>query len=689
MKRFCPNCSARLNDNTLTCPVCNAQSSSAPVTSSSHSACSTCGTPSDSRAKFCRKCGAPLGGTDITQGTRADTLAQAETFIKRKARRDAWRRPLGALKRTLSAMFHRGVLIAAISAVALLIIAFFVAVVAYVLWPITIAVIVIYVIGLVYTGRRYAKAYARLRTSTSISRLIELLQSSASTARTTASTALVLLGAEALPALERALYSDSDSRRQRAAQTLIKMGDPAVEPLVKALNDPWAPVRRTALLALGQMQNSRAIVPLTTLLVDTEPEICRTAAEFLGEFGGTQAVDPLIQALGMDDDLLKVTIADALGNIGDRQAIYPLTQLLESSDPRVHNAAAEALSRLGAPPATPPRGPQILPPVEGQVTVEERRVEGQVTVEERRVEGQVTVEERPVEGPEAQKVEPHEDADFDAWIHSLPFPLASILWEYKANEDVKEKLEHLLKFFEGLAIFQATLMLSELINDRQSWQREFKPQMYAGEERPTFNFEVPSFRTWVKLGKRLATIFRAMQKDAATWERYNQLLGQPDDDFVSLATDSTLYEVLNKLILLRNDLAHAGVAGVEESQEHLSALEGYLDQVRQIVSSRFKRSVLVSPLSSEYRDQVYDYKVKKLVGPYTSFMEGRVTTVRPMDAKRLYMLHGDSQTPIELLPFFKIIRAPRTGIDACYFFSKLVKDKATKEDTVRWVSSLL
>jgi membrane protein implicated in regulation of membrane protease activity len=90
---------------------------------------------------------------------------------------------LGALKRMLSAMFHRGILLAAISAIALLILAFFVAVVAYVLWPVTIAVIVIYAIGLVYTGRRYSTAYARLHTSTSISRLIELLQSSASAAR--------------------------------------------------------------------------------------------------------------------------------------------------------------------------------------------------------------------------------------------------------------------------------------------------------------------------------------------------------------------------------------------------------------------------------------------------------------------------------------------------------------------------
>jgi len=64
----------------------------------------------------------------------------------------------------LSAMFHRGILLAAISAIALLILAFFVAVVAYVLWPVTIAVIVIYAIGLVaniITGKKVADFMSR------------------------------------------------------------------------------------------------------------------------------------------------------------------------------------------------------------------------------------------------------------------------------------------------------------------------------------------------------------------------------------------------------------------------------------------------------------------------------------------------------------------------------------------------
>ena len=41
------------------------------------------------------------------------------------------------------------------------------------------------------------------------------------------------------------------------------------------------------------------------------------------------------------------------------------------------------------------------------------------------------------------------DDDFEQWLERLPFPLASILWRYYADEEPGVKNAHLFNFFEA------------------------------------------------------------------------------------------------------------------------------------------------------------------------------------------------------------------------------------------------
>jgi hypothetical protein len=580
-------------------------------------------------------------------------------------------------------MFHRGVLIAVISAVALFFVALFVGIVAVVLYPITITVLVLYGIAWIYTGRQYSNAYIQLNTPAVFSTLIQQLDTDPPAAQSTADDTLALLSPDSLPALERVLLEGRDPERQQIARTLVKIGDPAVETLVRALNDPKASVRLEALLALGQMQNSRSIVPLTTLLVDTDPRIRGTAAEFLGTFGDHRAVEPLIQALDLHDDQLTVGVAHALGNLGDQRAIWPLTQLRDNDiDGPVRVAAIEALKRLGV--AQGEAGVTRIPAQVEAPTV--TRIPAQVEAPTvTRIPAQVeapTVTRIPaqVEAPTVTRIPAQiDDNGFEAWILSLPFPVASILRAYDADEDVKEKLGHLLDFYEGLSIFVATLMLSELTSDNKAWEQEFAPRLY---KESIGIFDPPTFMSWVILGQRLASIFRKKRHDTSKWNHYREIFGSPQDAFIDLVSEHELYDMLEEAVKIRNNLAHGGALGDEQAHECLSKLEDYLRQLRQLMSDKLKTCLIVAPLSSEYREEMYHYKVKKLVGPYTTFKEGPVETVGPMDSRKLYVLHAGSQVPVELLPFFKIIQAPKTKQDACYFYNRFDK----KENKVRWVS---
>jgi hypothetical protein len=94
-----------------------------------------------------------------------------------------------------------------------------------------------------------------------------------------------------------------------------------------------------------------------------------------------------------------------------------------------------------------------------------------------------------------------------AWADTLPFPLASILWHYEAEPDDGAKVDYLLKFFEALAQFTATVLLSACITDRELLEANraawFSGHMSRRLHRATFG-------EWLELTERLAVTLRGL-----------------------------------------------------------------------------------------------------------------------------------------------------------------------------------
>jgi len=98
--------------------------------------------------------------------------------------------------------------------------------------------------------------------------------------RATAADSLARIGAPAVPALIEALGADEAATRLQAARALSRMGPPAsdaIPALVRALNDPDVRVRNQAARALGQIGSEA--VPAIPALVDVlyEPVETETA----------------------------------------------------------------------------------------------------------------------------------------------------------------------------------------------------------------------------------------------------------------------------------------------------------------------------------------------------------------------------------------------------------------------------
>jgi HEAT repeat protein len=164
--------------------------------------------------------------------------------------------------------------------------------------------------------------------------------------RKAAAEALVKIGAPAVEPLIAALKDEVERVRKAAAETLVKIGAPAVEPLIAAWRDSsnWH-VRQAAVGALGQIGDARAVKPLIGALKNRDEYMRKAAAWALGQIGDPRAVEPLIAALKDEVEWVRKAAAWALVKIG-APAVEPLIAALKDGDKGVRRAAAEVLDEL-------------------------------------------------------------------------------------------------------------------------------------------------------------------------------------------------------------------------------------------------------------------------------------------------------------------------------------------------------
>lgn len=137
------------------------------------------------------------------------------------------------------------------------------------------------------------------------------------------------------------------TRRERAAQNLIRMGGEAAPALIEALQ-----TKDGDLLALYQQILAR-IPSAAPLLIKTlgsaHPIIRGRVAEVLGISRDRSAVPALLEALEGEFFTVRSRAALSLGKIGDTRAIQPLLHLLKDKEDEVRIAACLALSMFKDP----------------------------------------------------------------------------------------------------------------------------------------------------------------------------------------------------------------------------------------------------------------------------------------------------------------------------------------------------
>jgi HEAT repeat protein len=190
----------------------------------------------------------------------------------------------------------------------------------------------------------------------------------------------IAIGTPALKPLIACLRDKDTKVRRSAVDALGQIGDPrAVDPLIDCLKSRDMEIRRSAVTALGRIGDARAVDPLIALFENSERTMRKLIDIALGKIDwpsdteesrarycimkqawhtcveiGTPAVAYLIAALNNKETYMRQPAAEALEKIGNAQVVEALIAVLEGGNVEARKAAIEVLGRIGGAEAVNP-----------------------------------------------------------------------------------------------------------------------------------------------------------------------------------------------------------------------------------------------------------------------------------------------------------------------------------------------
>ncbi|MGZ8830952.1 MAG: HEAT repeat domain-containing protein [Thermoanaerobaculia bacterium] len=155
-------------------------------------------------------------------------------------------------------------------------------------------------------------------------------------------------GSEIVHGLIDALADEENAgKRNSATEGLIRIGTPAIEPIVTRLSsESDGDVRLSLVNLLGDLRSSEAFRILIDLLHrEKDTNLASSIVSSLGKYRDAAALPHLITVLNERDDLwLKFHLVEALGEIGDRAALPAILPLY--AEKSLRKAVLESIGRI-------------------------------------------------------------------------------------------------------------------------------------------------------------------------------------------------------------------------------------------------------------------------------------------------------------------------------------------------------
>ncbi|HPX78584.1 MAG TPA: HEAT repeat domain-containing protein, partial [Methanobacterium sp.] len=141
------------------------------------------------------------------------------------------------------------------------------------------------------------------------------------------------------------LMDEDSSVKWRSREALKKIGEPAVMPLIEALDNDNPQIRKRVACALGEIGDDQAIAPLIAKLDDEDDVVRLRIVTSISKFG-KKVIEPLVVALDNENYLVREKAVQALVEIGDPMALKYLKKALNDEDPSVQRSAARGIKTI-------------------------------------------------------------------------------------------------------------------------------------------------------------------------------------------------------------------------------------------------------------------------------------------------------------------------------------------------------
>ena len=181
--------------------------------------------------------------------------------------------------------------------------------------------------------------------------LIGQLQAEDLEVRRSAVVALGRIGdSKATPALVGKL--NDESLAVEAANALARIGDPqAVDGLLGLLGSPDASIRQAAVSALNSVIPPSMAERIILLLNDPDPNVRESAVKIAGYFGYPQSASALLGLTRDSEEQVRCAAIEHLPYLDDERIFDVLARAIKEETPKCRAAAARALANLDSPEA--------------------------------------------------------------------------------------------------------------------------------------------------------------------------------------------------------------------------------------------------------------------------------------------------------------------------------------------------
>ena len=265
------------------------------------------------------------------------------------------------------------------------------------------------------------------------------------------------------------------------------------------------------------------------------------------------------------------------------------------------------------------------------------------------------------------------DDTFPAWLDTLPYPLASILWTHHTLKGSPLKRYHRLEFFfEGLVQFLGVWLMSGLKTLPDLFHTEWN-SIRNTLDRAGLSVERSSFGTWVTIVERFAKIVRSAVagkvEDRGYWEA---TFACDSPDLLKSLVSKPMVSLAKKANRLRNDWrGHGGVVGDTEAERRESVLLDLLADFRNLVGNRWEDYPLVFPSMCSFASGVFRCNVFSVTGVRYPFDQRQLDLKAPLEDEWLHFVSPLTGAVCPVLPLVRLGATATEERNACYFFNRL------------------